>query len=97
MTQAREPDDQDFGRTLRRLDRRVSRLEDTQVTHRELNESFAACAPSFGDRVYDEMDALEAQIDRRFNALQTEMRQEFASLNTKFDLIMRRLSGESNL
>ena len=89
MTQAREPDDQDFGRTLRRLDRRVSRLEDTQVTHRELNESF--------DRVYDEMDALEAQIDRRFDALQTEMRQEFASLNTKFDLIMCRLSGGSNL
>jgi hypothetical protein len=97
MTQAREPDDRDLDRTIRRLDRRVSRLEDTQVTYRELNESFVGRRPAFGNRVYDEIDILEEQIDRRFDALQTEMRQEFASLNTKFDLMMRRLSGESNL
>jgi hypothetical protein len=89
MTSAREPDDRGLDRTLRSFDRRISRLEDTQVTGRELNDAFG--------RVYDEIDALEEQMNARFDALQTEMRQEFASLNTKFDLMMRRLSGESNL
>ena len=86
MTTSRQPEDKDFNRKLRRLDRRVSRLEDTQPTGRELNESF--------EQVYEEIDALEAQINLRFDALETNIHNEFASLNTKFDLIMRRLTGE---
>ena len=86
MTTSRQPEDKDFNRKLRRLDRRVSRLEDTQPTWRELNESF--------EQVYEEIDALEAQINLRFDALETNIHNEFASLNTKFDLIMRRLTGE---
>ena len=65
MTQAREPEDRGLDRTLRSFDRRISRLEDTQVTWRELNTSF--------DRVYDEIDALEAQVNLRFDELKNEM------------------------
>jgi hypothetical protein len=92
MTQANDqPNDRDrsVDRQFRILDRRLTRLEETQLTGKEINSGF--------DRVYDEIDALEEQMNARFDALQTEMRQEFASLNTKFDLMMRRLSGESNL
>jgi hypothetical protein len=92
MTQANDqPNDRDrsVDRQFRILDRRLTRLEETQLTGKEINSGF--------DRVYDEIDALEEQMNARFDAIQTEMRQEFASLNTKFDLMMRRLSGESNL
>jgi predicted nuclease with TOPRIM domain len=95
MTQAREPDDTDLIRSIRRLDRRVSRLEDTQLTWRELNDSF--------NRVYDEIDTLEDQIDRRFDTLETSMNQRFdrlegevRELNGKFDIIMRHITGQGN-
>jgi predicted nuclease with TOPRIM domain len=95
MTQSREPDDTDLIRSLRRLDRRVSRLEDTQVTWRELNDSF--------NRVYEEIDVVEEQIDRRFDTLETSMNQRFDSLtgevrelNAKFDIIMRHITGQGN-
>jgi hypothetical protein len=92
MTQGNDqPNDRErsVDRQFRILDRRLTRLEETQLTGKEINSGF--------DRVYDEIDALEEQMNARFDAIQTEMRQEFASLNTKFDLMMRRLSGESNL
>jgi predicted RNase H-like nuclease (RuvC/YqgF family) len=81
MTQAREPDDSDVARSLRRLDRRVSRLEDTQVTWRELNDSF--------NRVYDEIDALEDQMNRRFD----EQSQKLDEQNRKIDIILRHITG----
>jgi predicted nuclease with TOPRIM domain len=91
MTQAREPDDTDLIRSLRR----VSKLEDTQVTWRELNDSF--------NRVYEEIDIVEEQIDRRFDTLETFMNQRFdrlegevRELNGKFDIIMRHITGQSN-
>jgi hypothetical protein len=59
MTQAGEPDDRGLDRTLRSFDRRISRLEDTQVTLRELNDSF--------DRVYDKIDALEGHVKCQVN------------------------------
>jgi hypothetical protein len=66
MSQAREPDDRDLDRRLRSFDfpeerlrqRRISRLEDTQVTWRELNNSF--------DRVHDKIDALKEEMNARF-------------------------------
>jgi hypothetical protein len=84
MTQAREPDDTDLIRSLRRLDRRVSRLEDTQVTWRELNDSF--------NRVYDEIDALEENISRRFD----EQSQKLDEQNRKIDVILRHITGQGN-
>jgi predicted nuclease with TOPRIM domain len=95
MTQASEPEDTDLTRSLRRLDRRVSRLEDTQLTWRELNDSF--------NRVYEEIDVLEDQIDRRFDTLETSMNQRFdrlegevRELNGNFDIIMRHITGQVN-
>jgi hypothetical protein len=84
MTQAREPDDTDLIRSLRRLDRRVSRLEDTQVTWRELNDSF--------NRVYDEIDALEENMNRRFD----EQSQKLDEQNRKIDAILRHITGQGN-
>jgi hypothetical protein len=89
MTQAREPDDRGLDRTLRSFDRRISRLEDTQVTWRELNDAF--------DRVYEEIDELKVEMNQRFNALDTKIDNLGTELNGKIDIIIRRLSGEGNL
>jgi predicted nucleic acid-binding Zn-ribbon protein len=88
MTQSREPEENDLSRAVRRLDRRVRRLEDTQVPASELNDSF--------NRVYDEMDALEEQIDRRFDSLEAKMDRQYEEMNLKFATIMRHLTGEGN-
>ena len=90
MTQSREPEDRNVqvDRELIRLNRRVTRLEDSQLTGRELNDSFG--------RVYDEIDALEDQINQRFDALETAVNQRFNSLDAKFDIIMRHITGEGN-
>jgi Mg2+ and Co2+ transporter CorA len=88
MTQAREPDDNETSRALRRLDRRVRRLEDTQMPASELNDSF--------NRVYDEIDALEEQIDRRFDTLEAKIDRQYEEMNLKFATIMRHLTGEGN-
>jgi hypothetical protein len=88
MTQAREPDDRNLDRTLRSFDRRISRLEDTQVTGRELNDAF--------NRVYDEIDALEAQMNQQFEELKTEMNQRFDSQDAKIDIILRHITGQGN-
>jgi translation initiation factor 2B subunit (eIF-2B alpha/beta/delta family) len=88
MTQAREPDDRNLDRTLRAFDRRISRLEDTQVTGRELNDAF--------NRVYDEIDDLEAQMNQRFDELKNEMNQRFDSQDAKIDIILRHITGQGN-
>jgi hypothetical protein len=90
MTQAREPDDRDraVDRELIRLNRRLTRLEDSQVTGRELSESFG--------RVYDEIDALEDQINQRFDNLEARLDLRFDTLDAKFEVIMRHLTGQGN-
>jgi hypothetical protein len=82
------PDSLDRNRALNRqfrvLERRLTRLEDTQLTGQEVNLSI--------DGVYAEIDGLEDQIDRRFDRLEArfdrlEMRieQQFHELNRKLD------------
>jgi hypothetical protein len=96
MSQAREPDDvpeerlrqRDLDRTLRSFDRRLSRLEDTQVTWRELNNSF--------NRVYDEIDALEGQMNARFDRLENSVNQKLDEQNQKIDIILRHITGQGN-
>lgn len=88
MSQAREPDDRDLDRTLRSFDRRLSRLEDTQVTWRELNNSF--------NRVYEEIDALEEQMNARFDRLENSVNQKFDEQNQKIDIILRHITGQGN-
>jgi hypothetical protein len=83
MTQANESNDRErsLERQLRIFDRRLTRLEETQLTGKEINLSF--------DRVYEEIDALEDQMNARFDQLEN-------SMNAKLDAIMQRLTGLSN-
>ena len=88
MTQSNDPNERRMDRQLRTISRRVNRLEDTQVTWGELNIEF--------DRLYDEVDELKAEMNQRFTTLETGMNQRFDSLDAKFDLIMRQITGQSN-
>jgi polyhydroxyalkanoate synthesis regulator phasin len=75
MTQSNDqPNDRRIDRQLRTINRRVNRLEDTQVTWGELNVEF--------DRLYDEVDELKAEV-----------KQQFAEVNTKLDIIIRQMTG----
>jgi uncharacterized coiled-coil DUF342 family protein len=86
MTQSQNPDDRDrqVDRELRALNRRVDRLEYTQVSPQEFRQAF--------DRVYEEIDDLQDDVSE----LRTEMNTRFDSLETKFDLIMRHITGQGN-
>ena len=79
MTQSNDQPNEDrrIDRQLRTINRRVNRLEDTQVTWGELNVEF--------DRLYDEVDDLKKEMNQRFD-----------SLESKFDLIMRHITGSGN-
>ena len=79
MTQANEPSDY-LNRTVRALDRRITRLEDTQITDRELGMGF--------DRVYSEIDGLKLEV--------RELRTNIEELSKKFDIIMTHITGNSS-
>lgn len=87
MTNTPEPNDRDedrdreLDRILRSFNRRINRLEDTQVTWRELNDAF--------ERVYQELDELHDKAD----SIQTEVREMRSELNSKIDIILRHLTG----
>jgi hypothetical protein len=96
MTQANDqPNDRErsVDRQFRILDRRLTRLEETQLTGKEINSGFVGRRPAFGNRVYDEIDALEEQINARFDRLEGEVRELRTETNGKLDLILRRLTG----
>lgn len=82
MTQSNE--NRRIDRQLRTINRRVNRLEDTQITWGELNIEF--------DRLYDEIDEVKAEVSQ----LKTEINQRFDSLDAKFDLLMRQITGQGN-
>lgn len=87
MTQAREPNDSD--RQIRHMNRRLERLEDTQVSPQEFERAF--------NRVYDEIDALAAQIDRRFDVIEGRFERlegRFGELERKFDIVMQYITGQ---
>jgi tetrahydromethanopterin S-methyltransferase subunit G len=82
MTQAREPDDIDrVNRELRGVNRRLDRLEYTQISPQEFS--------SVLDRIYEEIGSMRAE----FVAVNARLE----SLDAKIDIIIRRLSGEGNL
>ena len=83
MANSSQPNDRDdqIDRKLRSLNRRLERLEDTQITSRELNRGF--------DQVYTEIDQLEGKIDR-LELEFTEFRQE---INEKLDTILKHITG----
>ena len=84
MTQSREPDDRNraIDRELRVLNRRVDRLEYSQISPQEFQQAF--------DRVYEEIDDLKDEV----RELRTEMNTRFDSLESKFDIIMRHITGQ---
>jgi uncharacterized coiled-coil DUF342 family protein len=85
MTQSNEPNEnRRIDRQLRTINRRVNRLEDTQITWGELNVEF--------DRLYDEIDEVKAEVSQ----LKTEINQRFDSLDAKFDLLMQHITGQGN-
>jgi uncharacterized protein (UPF0335 family) len=91
MSQANEPNDRFTDRQLRGFERRLTRLEETQLTGKEVSLGF--------DRVYDEIDALEEQMNDRFDRLESEVREiraELKELNDKFDIVMRHITGQGN-
>lgn len=83
MTEPQEPHEKSdkVVRQLRSLNRRVERLEDTQVTDRELNRHF--------DRLYEEIDNLDDKIDR----LQLDFDGFRNEINQKLDTILRHITG----
>jgi predicted nucleic acid-binding Zn-ribbon protein len=83
MTESQESHDKNYEvvRQLRSLNRRVERLEDTQVTGRELNRHF--------DHLYEEIDNLDDKIDR----LQLDFDGFRNEINQKLDTILRHITG----
>ena len=75
--------DDEISRQLKSLNRRVERLEDTQVTDRELNRGF--------DRIYEEIDVLEDKVD----ILQSEFNKFRNEINEKLDTILKHITGVS--
>jgi prefoldin subunit 5 len=75
MTQGSEPSDYD--RQLRHLNRRLERLEDTQISPQEFGRGL--------DRIYEEIDALRSEM--------REMKMSMREMNGKFDIIMRHITG----
>ncbi len=91
MTQANEPNDgnREMERQFRNINRRVDRLEYSQISPQEFSRSF--------DRVYDEIDALEDTVNERFDRLEGEVRElrsEIGTLNQKFDVVMQYITGQ---
>jgi tetrahydromethanopterin S-methyltransferase subunit G len=90
MTQPREPDDIDrVNRDLRGVNRRLDRLEYTQISPQEFS--------SVLDRIYEEIGASRAEMRAEFvavNARLDNMDRRFDSLDAKFDTIMQHLTGE---
>jgi ABC-type phosphate transport system auxiliary subunit len=82
MTLANEPNDYD--RQLRHINRRLERLEDTQVSPQEFSRAF--------DRVYEELGQIRSEIKEEFAAVNSRL----DSLDAKFDIVMLYITGGSN-
>ena len=96
MTQAREPDDQDrVNRELRAVNRRLDRLEYTQISPQEWNGVL--------DRIYEEIGSTRSEmraeflaVNARLDRMEAATNQRFDSLDAKFNTIMGHLTGEGN-
>jgi uncharacterized protein YceH (UPF0502 family) len=82
MTQTREPDDLD--RQIRQMNRRLGRLEDTQVSPQEMSRAF--------DRTYEDIVSVKSEMNARFDRLETEV----GELSNKIDPILRHITRMSN-
>ena len=89
MTQAREPDDQDrVNRELRGLNRRLDRLEYTQISPQEWNGVL--------DRIYDEIGLTRSEMRAEFVAVNARLDRLETELTGKIDTILKHIAGQSN-
>jgi hypothetical protein len=98
MTQAREPDDIDrVNRELRGVNRRLDRLEYTQISPQEFSNVLERVSAPQGGRIYEEIAASRSEMRSEILALNSKIDNLGTELNVKIDIIIRRLSGEGNL
>ena len=96
MTQSRDPDDiERVNRELRGVNRRLDRLEYTQISPQEFS--------SVLDRIYEEIGSTRSEmraeflaVNARLDRMEAATNQRFDSLDTKFNTIMQHLTGEGN-
>ena len=98
MTQAREPDDRDaiVNRELRGLNRRLDRLEYTQISPQEWNGVLEACASSNDDRIYEEIGASRAEMRSEFVAVNARLDHLETELTGKIDTILKHITGQGD-
>jgi hypothetical protein len=97
MTQAREPDDIDrVNRELRGVNRRLDRLEYTQISPQEFSSVLERVSAPQGGRIYEEIAASRSEMRSEILALNSKIDNLGTELNGKIDIIIRRLSGEGN-
>lgn len=90
MTQSREPDDfrTEMDRRFGYLNRRVERLEDTQISPQEFTRAFERVNGDTSD-IKREIADIRAEMNTKIDALSSE-------LNGKIDTILRYLTASGN-
>lgn len=100
MSESNESNDCDrfVDMQLRVFERCLTRLEATQLTGKEVSLAF--------ERVYDEIDAVEEQMNERFDRLEgkmehleskiAEIKTQLTAIDRKFDIVMRHITGQSD-
>jgi ABC-type phosphate transport system auxiliary subunit len=89
MTQAREPDDIDrVNRELRGVNRRLDRLEYTQISPQEFS--------SVLDRIYEEIGASRAEMRAEFVAVNARLDRLETELTGKIDTILKHVTRQGN-
>ena len=90
MTQAREPDDQErVNRELRAVNRRLDRLEYTQISPQEWNGVL--------DRIYEEIGSTRSEMRAEFVAVNARLDRLEADLTGKIDTILKHITGQGIL
>jgi hypothetical protein len=88
MTQSNQPNDRDLFTRVVQLEYRLTRLENNQTQLDNTMTPGGYITEAF-DRVLDEIDGVKAQNE--------EMKGMIAEQNGKIDLILKRITGLSNL
>jgi prefoldin subunit 5 len=79
----------EIDRELRSLNRRIDRLEYSQISPQEFSRAF--------DRVYYEIDALEDTVNERCDRIENDVRElkgAIGELNRKFDIVMQYITRQ---
>ncbi|ACK65439.1 hypothetical protein PCC8801_1379 [Rippkaea orientalis PCC 8801] len=84
MTQ--ESESSNYERQLRHLNRRLERLEDTQISPQEFARGL--------DRIYEEIDELRSEMGQ-LRSQMGQMNQAIIEMNGKFDIIMQYITGNN--